>query len=196
MSEPIGVVGVGWVGLVTAACFAELGHRVVARDIVAEKVEALSGGEVPIHEPGLPELLERNRERLSFTTEMGELLDAARLIFVCVETPPTYSGDADLSAVTAVRRGDRRRRGPGAGDEEHRAGRHRAQDPPRRSRGLAYVSCPEFLSEGSAVQRLPRARPRRDRRRARVTSGRPTRSPQLYEPLGEPLSAPTSPARR
>ena len=58
--EPIGVIGVGWVGLVTAACFAELGHEVWARDIVPEKIEALSRGEVPIHEPGLPELVKKN----------------------------------------------------------------------------------------------------------------------------------------
>ena len=100
--EPIGVIGVGWVGLVTAACFAELGHRVVARDIVAEKVEALSRGETTIHEPGLEALLKRNAERLTFTTDMGELLDAARLLFVCVDTPPTRSGDADLSRVRSV----------------------------------------------------------------------------------------------
>ena len=85
--EPIGVVGVGWVGLVTAACFAELGHPVVARDIVPEKIEALRRGEVPIHEPGLPELIARNGDRLTFTTEMKELLEAPRLVFVCVETP-------------------------------------------------------------------------------------------------------------
>jgi len=54
--EPVGVVGVGWVGLVTAACFAELGHPVVARDVVPEKIEALRRGEVPIHEPRLEEL--------------------------------------------------------------------------------------------------------------------------------------------
>ena len=96
--EPIGVVGAGWVGLVTGACFAELGHRVVVREIVPEKVESLRRGEVPIHEPGLPELIERNRDRLVFTTEIGELLDGPRLIFICVQTPPTYSGDADLSA--------------------------------------------------------------------------------------------------
>ena len=58
--EPIGVIGTGWVGLVTAACFAELGHRVVARDIVPEKVEALQAGELPFHEPGLAELVKRN----------------------------------------------------------------------------------------------------------------------------------------
>ena len=58
--EPIGVIGVGWVGLVTAACFAELGHEVWARDIVAEKVESLARGDVPIHEPGLSELVVKN----------------------------------------------------------------------------------------------------------------------------------------
>src|SRR5215213_11467355 len=100
--EPIGVVGVGWVGLVTAACFAELGHPVFARDIVPEKVEALRRGEVAIHEPGLDELVARNAERLSFTTDLQDVLDAARLLFVCVDTPPTASGDADLSRVRSV----------------------------------------------------------------------------------------------
>src|SRR3954466_4940298 len=100
--EPIGVVGAGWVGLVTAACFAELGHEVWARDIVPEKVESLSRGEVPIHEPGLAELVTQNAERLQFTTDMGDVLERAQLLFVCVDTPPTYSGDADLSRVEAV----------------------------------------------------------------------------------------------
>jgi UDPglucose 6-dehydrogenase len=149
--EPIGVVGAGWVGLVTAACFAELGHRVVVREIVREKVESLRRGEVPIHEPGLPELIERNRERLLFTTEMEKLLDGPRLIFVCVQTPPTYSGDADLSAVNgAVEE---------IGDPEAKAlvmkstvpvgtGRTIHRDAP----DLAYVSCPEFLREGTALK--------------------------------------------
>ena len=57
---------------------------------------------MPIHEPGLPELVAENAERLHFTTDMGELLERARLLFVCVDTPPTYSGDADLSRVEAV----------------------------------------------------------------------------------------------
>jgi len=149
--ESIGVVGAGWVGLVTAACFAELGRPVVVREIIAEKVDTLRRGEVPIHEPGLPELIEKNRERLTFTTEMGELLDAARLIFVCVQTPPTYSGDADLSAV--------QRAVEEIGDPEGKAlvmkstvpvgtGRIIHRDAP----GLAYVSCPEFLREGTAVK--------------------------------------------
>ena len=148
--EPIGVIGVGWVGLVTAACFADLGHRVVARDILPEKVAALSRGETTIHEPALDDLLERNAERLTFTTDMDELLASAKLLFVCVDTPPTRSGDADLSRVRAVVE-----ELPGGG--EHvlimkstvPAGTGEAI---RRDRpGLAYVSCPEFLKEGSAV---------------------------------------------
>jgi UDPglucose 6-dehydrogenase len=149
--EPIGVIGVGWVGLVTAACFAELGHPVTARDILPEKVAALSRGELTIHEPGLDGLVARNAERLTFTTEMDELLDAARLLFVCVDTPPTRSGDADLSRVRSVVEELR-------SDGEHvlimkstvPAGTGEAIR--RDVAGLAYVSCPEFLKEGSAVE--------------------------------------------
>ncbi len=148
--EPIGVIGVGWVGLVTAACFADLGHPVVARDILPEKVAALSRGETTIHEPELDELLASNAERLTFTTDMDELLASAKLLFVCVDTPPTRSGDADLSRVRAVVE-------ELAADGDHvlimkstvPAGTGEAI---RRDRpGLAYVSCPEFLKEGSAV---------------------------------------------
>jgi UDPglucose 6-dehydrogenase len=149
--ETIGVVGVGWVGLVTAACFAELGHPIVARDILPEKVEALSRGETTIHEPGLDDLLRRNAERISFTTDMGRLLEEARLLFVCVDTPPTYSGDADLSRVRSVVSELR-------ADGDHvlimkstvpaGTGESIRRDLP----SLAYVSCPEFLKEGSAVE--------------------------------------------
>ena len=97
----IGIFGAGWVGLVTGACFAGLGHQVVIRDIVPERIEALRTGRVPFHEPGLDELLEQNRERLTFTLDVADLA-ATRLMFVCVGTPPTYSGDADLSAVWTV----------------------------------------------------------------------------------------------
>ena len=68
----IGIFGAGCVGLVTGACFAELGHDVVVRDVVPERIESLRRGEVPFHEPGLDELLARNRERLSFTLDAGE----------------------------------------------------------------------------------------------------------------------------
>jgi UDPglucose 6-dehydrogenase len=150
--QPIGVLGAGWVGLVTAACFADLGHRVVARDVVPEKVEALQRGEVTIHEPGLPELVLGNRERLSFTTEIGELLEGARLLFVCVDTPPTESGDADLSSVRTVV--DELRGGGGSHVMVMKstvpAGTGRTIR--RELSGLPYVSCPEFLKEGTAVE--------------------------------------------
>ncbi len=146
----IGVVGVGWVGLVTAACFAELGNRVVARDIDADKIERLAAGEVPMHEPGLPELIKRNSERLTFATELDQLTDEAEVIFICVETPPTAAGDADLSSVkTAIEEVTGKGRivvmkstvPVGTG----RAIRHELPD-------TAYVSNPEFLREGSAVK--------------------------------------------
>jgi UDPglucose 6-dehydrogenase len=149
--DTVGVIGVGWVGLVTAACFAELGHPVIARDIVREKVDSLSRGEVAIHEPGLEELLHRNAERLTFTTDMDELLAGAKLLFVCVDTPPTYSGDADLSRVRAVVQ-------ELPDDSDHvlimkstvpaGTGESIRRDMP----GLSYVSCPEFLKEGTAVK--------------------------------------------
>ena len=96
------MIGTGYVGLVTAAGFAELGSEVYCVDIDAEKIERLRRGEVPIYEPGLEELLARNARRLHFSTDLGEALEHARLLFVAVGTPPTYSGDADLSAVHAV----------------------------------------------------------------------------------------------
>src|SRR5919109_5372791 len=148
--DPIGVVGVGWVGLVTAACFAELGHEVFARDVVPEKVESLRRGEVPIHEPGLPELVARNAERLHFTTEMGDVVDNARLLFCCVDTPPTYSGDADLSSVEAVL-ADLPEGGGHALVMKSTVPVGTGRWIQRRKPGLAYVSNPEFLKEGSAV---------------------------------------------
>ena len=149
--EQVGVVGVGWVGLVTATCFAELGHRIVALDVNEEKVESLRRGEITIHEPGLADLLEKNAERITFTTSMDDVLSSARLLFCCVDTPPTYSGDADLSRVRSVV--DQL-----PADSDHAlvmkstvpsgTGASIRRDKP----DLAYVSCPEFLKEGSAVQ--------------------------------------------
>jgi len=97
----VGIFGAGWVGLVTGACFAELGHEVVIRDIVPEKIDALRRGEAPFHEDGVSELLERNRDRLAYTLDAQDVADCP-FLFVCVDTPPTYSGDADLSRVWTV----------------------------------------------------------------------------------------------
>jgi UDPglucose 6-dehydrogenase len=102
MKEPLGVIGAGWVGLVTAACFADLGHEVVVRDVVPERVAELEGGRVPIFEPGLAELLAANQERIRYTLDMADVFERARMAFVCVDTPPTHSGDADLSRVSRV----------------------------------------------------------------------------------------------
>lgn len=150
-NEPLGIIGVGWVGLVTAACFAELGHPIKAVDIDAEKLRLLREGSTPIHEPGLSELLERNRDRIQFTTEISEALGSTRLLFCCVDTPPTYSGDADLSRVHEVV-------GNVSGDGGH-ALVMKSTVPVgtgasilREVAGLAYVSCPEFLKEGSAIE--------------------------------------------
>ncbi len=153
MSEerpPIGVIGVGWVGLVSTACFAELGHRVIACDIDSAKVRALRNGEITIHEPGLDQLLAQNADRLTFTTQIDELLGRARLLFVCVDTPPTYSGDADLSRVRSVI-AELDPHGPHVLIMKSTVPAGTGGSIRRELPGLAYVSCPEFLKEGSAV---------------------------------------------
>ena len=98
----VAVFGAGYVGLVTGACLAELGHEVVVRDVLAERVERLRAGEVPIWEPGLEELLRKNADRLTYTLDVGEAVSDAEFLYVAVGTPPTYSGDADLSSVWTV----------------------------------------------------------------------------------------------
>jgi len=183
--EPIGVIGVGWVGLCTAACFAELGHEVVARDILADKVESLQRGEVPIHEPGLAELVRSNADRLRFTTSMDEVLERTRLLFCCVDTPPTYSGDADLSRVESVV--------DELGDSTEHAIVMKSTVPVgtgrsirRRRMGLGYVANPEFLKEGTAVKDFMKP----DRvviGAAADTEAFAERVCALYEPLGAPV---------
>jgi UDPglucose 6-dehydrogenase len=152
----VAVFGAGYVGLVTGACFAELGHDVAIRDVLPEKIDALRRGEVPIFEPGLEELLRRNDDRLVYTLDVREALDGADFLFICVGTPPTHSGDADLSAVwtvldelppdaraTVVMKSTV----PVGTGEKVRAFLD--------SRGLGsvgYVSNPEFTAEGTAVR--------------------------------------------
>jgi UDPglucose 6-dehydrogenase len=187
--EPIGVIGAGWVGLVTAASFAELGHPVTVRDVVPERIAELDAGRVPIYEPGLEELLARNRERLRFTLAIEEVFGRARMAFVCVGTPSTYSGDADLSAVWRVL------------DElpefEERAllvmkstvpvgtgEKVRDELDSRELAHVGYVANPEFLAEGTAVHNFMHP--------DRVviggfTNGDADAVAALYEPLGAPV---------
>jgi UDPglucose 6-dehydrogenase len=154
----IGMFGAGYVGLVTGACFADLGHEVVVRDVVQERIERLRAGEVPIYEPGLEQVLERNSDRIRFTLDVREAVDGADFLYVAVGTPPTESGDADLRAVWAVvdELPDDVAGEPivvmkstvpvGTGE------RVRARLDARGLGGVGYVSNPEFLAEGSAVQ--------------------------------------------
>jgi UDPglucose 6-dehydrogenase len=153
----VGIFGAGWVGVVTAAGFAELGHEIVVRDIQEQKIDALQEGRLPFHEPGLSKLVERNRDRLSFTHDATETAAGADFLYVCVGTPSTYAGDADLSAVWSVLDDLPELSGrpvlvvkstvPVGTGEKIRA----ALD----ARGLehvGYASNPEFLSEGTAVK--------------------------------------------
>ncbi|MHB8657285.1 MAG: UDP-glucose dehydrogenase family protein [Solirubrobacteraceae bacterium] len=154
--EPIAVIGTGYVGLVTAAGFAELGHAVWCVDVDAEKIARLRAGEIPIYEPGLEACVARNQQRINFSTELAPALEHARLLFVAVGTPPTYSGDADLSAVRAVV--------DAMPASDHHALVMKSTVPvgtgaairrtltERRKAEFAYVSCPEFLKEGSALE--------------------------------------------
>jgi UDPglucose 6-dehydrogenase len=150
--------GAGYVGLVTGACFADLGHEVVIRDVVPERIEALRGGAVPIYEPGLEAVLERNADRISFTLDVNEAVDGADFLYIAVGTPPTESGDADLRAVYAVV-DELPAEIPGrpvvvmkstvpvgTGDNV------RARLDSRGLTNVGYVSNPEFLAEGSAVR--------------------------------------------
>ena len=154
---PIGVVGTGYVGLVSAVCFAHLGHHVVCMDVDAAKIEGLRQGRVPIYEPGLDKLIDDTRGRLSFTTSYDELLDACRILFIAVDTPPSPSGDADLSRVQRATREIARRGGArllimkstvpvGTG------GRVMADLAALGAHEVTYASNPEFLREGAAIQ--------------------------------------------
>jgi UDPglucose 6-dehydrogenase len=187
--QPIGVIGTGYVGLVTAAGFAELGSDVYCVDIDADKIAQLQRGEVPIYEPGLAELIAENRGRLHFSTVLDDAVEHARLLFVCVGTPPTHSGDADLSAVHAVVNAV-------PSSAEHAlvmkstvpCGTGRSLERVLSEQGksaIAYVSCPEFLKEGSAINDFMHP--------DRVVIGEDERSAagdavaDLYEPLAAPL---------
>ncbi|HWJ31045.1 MAG TPA: UDP-glucose/GDP-mannose dehydrogenase family protein [Gaiellaceae bacterium] len=151
----VGIFGAGWVGLVTGACFAELGHEIVIRDVVAAKIDALQQGEVPFHEDKLPELLASNADRITYTLEADDVV-GCEFLFVCVDTPPTYSGDADLSRVWTVVDELPELEGhpivvmkstvPVGTGEKVRVGLDQ-----RGLEHVGYASNPEFLAEGRAI---------------------------------------------
>jgi UDPglucose 6-dehydrogenase len=159
--KQICVVGVGYVGLVTAACFADLGNRVIALDIDEKRIEGLKQGEMPIYEPGLEELVARNvrSNRLFFTTSYAEALDKTEFAFIAVGTPSGVDGEADLRHVAeSAKTIAQNMSGPliiinkstvpvGTGDWVADIVRsHQLTAIP-----FWVVSCPEFLREGSAI---------------------------------------------
>ncbi|MFA5784650.1 MAG: UDP-glucose/GDP-mannose dehydrogenase family protein [Phycisphaerae bacterium] len=156
----IGVVGIGYVGLVTASCLAEASNRVICVDNDKTKIENLQKGVIPIYEPGLTEMVQRNlkADRLHFTTELKEAVDESLLIYLAVGTPSSPDGSADISAVLSV---------AGAIAEimkDYRiiitkstvpVGTHKKVSELVKSKTnvpFDYVSNPEFLKEGAAVQ--------------------------------------------
>ena len=159
--KQICVIGVGYVGLVTAACFSDLGNRVIALDINEERIDGLKKGEMPIYEPGLEELVVRNVRagRLTFTTSYEDALQGTEFAFIAVGTPSGVDGEADLRHVAASARSiaenmddylivvNKSTVPVGTGDwVAEIIARHQPKPVP-----FAVVSCPEFLREGSAI---------------------------------------------
>ncbi|MBS1250472.1 MAG: UDP-glucose 6-dehydrogenase TuaD [Chloroflexi bacterium] len=159
--KKICVIGTGYVGIITAACFADLGNRVVALDIDEEKIEGLKNGKMPIYEPGLKELVDRNvnAERLSFTTSYAEALENTEFAFIAVGTPEGVDGEADLKYVAAAASSiaqniqneliiiNKSTVPVGTGDWVAKiVNEHKSDGVP-----FSVVSCPEFLREGAAI---------------------------------------------
>jgi UDPglucose 6-dehydrogenase len=190
----ISVIGTGYVGLVYCAAFADLGNDVYGIDINAAKVEALRAGDCPIFEPGLPEMLERNLRtgRLKFTTAYADAIPDSAFIFICVDTPSSFSGEADMRAVrTAAAMIGENLRGDtiivnkstmpiGSGDlVASIVSQHISPDAT-----FSVVSNPEFLREGAAVHDVLHP--------DRVVLGSDDRAAadrvaELYEVLGAPI---------
>jgi len=162
----LAIIGSGYVGLVTGACFADVGHNVICIDNDLEKIEALQGGKVPIYEPGLEEVIHRNvsAHRLRFTNSIREGVEKAQIIFIAVPTPQQPNGDVDLRFLEKVAREiagvltDYRvivdkstvpvKTGEKVAESIKRYNRHGAS--------FDIVSNPEFLREGCAVADLMR----------------------------------------
>ena len=193
----IGVIGAGYVGLVTGVCLASLGHDVTLRDIDPMKIAALNDGQTPIYEPGLVDMMAEHRERLTYTLSLERMLERSDIVFVAVDTPPTYSGDADLSRVMSVV-SELERTGA---DARHvlvmkstvpvgTGERVRAELDARGLSQVGYVSNPEFLKEGAALDDFTRP--------DRVVIGafddaHGDQVAALYTPLGAPIVRTTVP---
>jgi len=155
----VAVVGSGYVGLVTGACFAETGNDVICADIDARKVQRLQANDIPIYEPGLEEMVRRNQQegRLKFTTDIGAAIAASRVVFIAVGTPPDEDGSADLQHVLEVARAIGRHMADGTvvvtkstvpvGTAE----KVRAAIRTETDRPVHICSNPEFLKEGAAI---------------------------------------------
>ncbi len=189
----LAIVGSGYVGLVTGACFAEVGHRVICVDNNLQKVHQLQDGQIPIYEPGLEELVKKNvaAGRLSFTASIGEAVQASKVIFIAVPTPPQPDGSVDLSFVEGVAREI------AAHLTEYRIVVDKSTVPVKTGEKVAQtisrynpnadidvVSNPEFLREGSAVDDLMKP----DRIVFGVSSDRATAiMREIYEPFHAPI---------
>jgi len=155
------VIGAGYVGLVTGACFADLGNSVTLVDIDEDRIEMLKGGKMPIYEPGLAEMVQRNAEagRMHFTTSYQVGLKDAEFAFICVGTPSGVNGEADLRYVSSAAKSiaetmahplviiNKSTVPVGTGDWT----REIIERNQRRPIAFEVVSCPEFLREGSAI---------------------------------------------
>jgi UDPglucose 6-dehydrogenase len=189
----LAIIGSGYVGLVTGACFAEVGHRVICVDNDLKKVHQLQDGVIPIYEPGLEDLVKKNvaNGRLSFTASIGDAVTASKVIFIAVPTPPQPDGSVDLSFVEGVAREiavhiKDYRIVVDKSTVPVKTGEKVAQTIGRCKPGadIDVVSNPEFLREGSAVEDLMKP----DRIVIGVSSERaigPMK--EIYEPFNAPI---------
>jgi UDPglucose 6-dehydrogenase len=159
------VIGTGYVGLVTGACFAEFGCQVICADVDAAKIAALEQGRMPIYEPGLEDLVLRNvkQGRLSFTTDTAEAVRASLVVFIAVPTPPREDGSTDLSAVESVAREigramdgykvivDKSTVPVGTAEKVRRWVEAERPQNGGRTHRFSVASNPEFLREGAAI---------------------------------------------
>ena len=166
----ITIIGTGYVGLVTGACLADLGNHVFCLDVDQAKIDLLNGGGVPIYEPGLKEIIERNVDagRLTFSTDIAASVAHAAVQFIAVGTPPDEDGSADLQYVLAAARNigrhmtddkvvvDKSTVPVGTADKVSAALREELAQRNQADLGFSVVSNPEFLKEGAAVEDFTR----------------------------------------